>query len=361
MNKLKDIIISILPFGILSWILRKRYSKNSIIQYDNNLPDLKDVDSKFDSIISVQGLGFSGSGAVVDFLREFPCCLTYGTIDIEGSKTKGNKQQNGEINILRHSGGLFEFEHYLNDNNIFLKDALLKRFGLLLNGIDFFKNKDAMRLANQFYNQMIDFVINTRGHNDYNSHLANPFVSNENILVMKAMSINEYRSLCRRFLTSLFNMFYDSKYKCLVLDQLCGDFNFDESRNKEYLPNLKTIFVYRDPRDIYSYALLKNVSWIPHDDVDEFVKWYRLLWNGINRDSSEFLIIRFEDLVNNYEDITSDIMRYLNLDSSLHKFKFASFDPKESVKNIAIWKKMDEHVASMERIANNLSEFCYNS
>lgn len=361
MSCLRKVILNLLPYGVVVKIVNKRYPRRGVIHYDRNLPDIKETTSKFYHIVSVQGFGFSGSGAVVDFLREFPCCLTFGSVDIEGSKVKRAKLKNGEIDFLRLSGGLFEMEHYLDDNNLFIKDALIKRFKRLVYDAEIFQEETTRMLANQFYNQLIEFEIDTKGNNDYNGHLSDMFKPDANIKVMRRMSLSEYRNLCKRFLTSIFNELHEANSKYLVLDQLCSDFNFDNSRNREYIPNLKTILVYRDPRDIYSYALLKDVPWIPHDDVDVFIKWYRLQWDRVNRDSSDILIIRFEDLVNCYENKTAEIMRYLNLDSDQHVLKFECFDPIESAKNIAIWKNLVDDADSMERIANQLQDYCYKS
>lgn len=361
MFSFKKLLRFILPYGLVAKISEDHFIQRSIIQYDGSLPEIKESNSKFDYIVSVQGFGFSGSGAVVDFLREFPCCLTLGTIDTEGSKAKGSKLKNGEIDFLRYAGGLFEIEHYLDDNNIFSKDALLERFKRLANGTELFQQKNTKRLVNQFYNQLIDFEIDTKGIKVVNGHLASFFMPDTKIKVMREISLVDYRKLCKNFLTSIFNELYENGYNYLVLDQLCGDSNYDEIRNREYMPNLKTILVYRDPRDTFAYALIKNVPWIPHDSVSDFIKWYKMLWRHVNTTSKETLIIRFEDLVLNYDDTVRIISNYLNLDTYKHAHKFECFDPKESAKNIAIWKILKKHADSMARIESHLSEYCFNT
>ncbi len=361
MLSFKKILRFILPYGIVAKISEKHFVKRSIIQYDESLPEIKESNSKFDYIVSVQGFGFSGSGAVVDFLREFPCCLTLGTIDAEGSKAKGSKLKNGEIDFLRYAGGLFEIEHYLDDNNLFTKDALLERFKRLANGTELFQQENTKRLVNQFYNQLIDFEVDTKGIKVVNGHLASFFMPDTKIKVMRDISLEDYRKLCRNFLTSIFNELYEDNYNYLVLDQLCSDSNYDEERNREYIPNLKTILVYRDPRDTYAYALMKNVPWIPHDSVSAFIKWYKMLWRQVNRTTKEVMILRFEDLVFNYNIIVKKISDYLNLDDFKHTHKLECFDPKESAKNIAIWKNLKNHADSMAKIESHLSEYCFNS
>jgi hypothetical protein len=355
----KQQLLSAIPYGLLTKIINRRYQRNSVIQYDPFVGDIVDSDSLYNNIVSVQGFGFSGSGAVVDYLREFSSCLVLGSIDKDGSKTKGNNQVNGEIDLLRHAGGLFEIELYLDDNNLFIKDALMKRFKRLCNTGHLFQSKDSKLLANQFYNQLIDFEIDTKGHNDYNSHTANAIYPDCNIKVMKEMSIDQYRNLCRRFLTSLFNLFYKEGSQYLVLDQLCNDFNYEERKYQEYIPNLKTIVVYRDPRDTYSYALMNDVPWIPHDKVESFIKWYEINLRKIDFNSPGYLVMSFEKLVAEYEKSTSLLKDYLGLVESDHTFQFSCFDPKESSKNISIWRKMTNYDEEMREISKAFPDFCY--
>lgn len=357
----KELFLNCLPYGIGTKLLRYRHSKRSIIHYDRTLPDLKESTSYFKNIVSVQGFGFSGSGAVTDFLREFSNCLVLGSIDSEGSLTEGNKNVNGEIDFLRHAGGLFEIELYLNDNNLFFKDAVMKRFVKLVNSDMMFHDSRMKLLVNQFYNQLIDFEINTKGHNDYNAHISNALYPDSNIKVMKNIELAQYRSLCRRLLVEMMNTFYEEKYDFLVLDQLCGDFNFDFDKYSMYIPNLKMIVVYRDPRDTYAYALMKDVPWIPHDNVQSFIKWYGISKRELNFDSKRYLIVRFEDLVLNYEETSKQIIHYLCLDIKNHLLPLCSFDPKQSIKNISIWKKMTNYSEDMYMILKTFPEMCYNS
>lgn len=359
MYKFKKIIFDLLPFGLIRNIQAKRYPNKSILINYQNLPDISDCCSKFKHVVSVQGTGFSGSGAIVDLLREYSCCLTLGSVDKEGSKTVG-PMTNGEIDFLRHSGGLFEIEHYLDDNNLFTKDALIKRFEKMVNSNAFFKHNQIKILTCQFYNQLIALEIDTKGHSDYNSHLLNPLYPNTNIKVMRFFSLSKYRDLCRRYVTSVFNVFGRDGIDYLVLDQLCGDFNYDNDRNLQYIPNLKTIFVFRDPRDTYTYAVSKDIPWIPHDTVDKYILWYKMNLRKLDFASEDYLIIRFEDLVLNYDKNVKIVEEYLELTEKKHTKKKENFAPSESIRNISIWKTLEGHQCELDKIKEKLPEFCYN-
>lgn len=355
---IKSFLTELVPYCIIKKRCAVRYKKQTRIHLDKSLPPIAETTSKFEFMVSVQGLGFSGSGAVVDLLREYPSCLVLGTIDVDGSQTKGDRNKNGEVDILRHSGGLFEIENYLLNNNPFHKDALMKRFIRLVDTTDIFKIPELRMLANQFYNSLVEFEINTEGHFDYNAHLANVMRPDSNIKVMKDLTVAEYQYICRNFLASLTNFFYEDGKTHIVLDQSCQDGNYDTKRNLKYLPNLKTIVVYRDPRDVYFYAVTRGVTWIAHNNVDTFISWFKNEVRLLELNSEDYLVIRFEDLINNYPNQVEKIEDYLGLDSHSHN-KFRNLNPDISRKNIGIWKSMPSLTSDYEVIKNTLPIYCY--
>ena len=357
-NNIKNHFFNLMPYGLLVKMRGKRYKASNILKLDPTISNIPQTDSQYKHIVSVQGFGFSGSGAVVDLLREFSNCLVLGSIDSEGSVTKGDRHINGEIDFLRHSGGFFEIERFLDDNNQFFKDALIKRFVRLVNSDAIFRDEKMAFLINQFYNQIIDFEIDTKGHCDYNWHISNNMYPDANIKVMKRFGVDEYRNICRKFLVSFFNLLYKKNYSHLVLDQLCGDMNFDFEKYQSYIPNLKLILVYRDPRDTYSYAIMKDVPWIPHDNVNNFIKWYNINIQKLDLNSKSYLAVRFEDLIFKYKDTTSLIESYLNLMPENHTRPFECLNPEESAKNIALWKNLPKYKQDMGIIYKSLKDYC---
>ena len=355
----KSYLIELLPYYLAKKWIRYDDKQKCIINYDPLLPRITEEKSKFDYIISVQGLGFSGSGAVIDLLREYSCCKTFGGIDKEGSKSKGKQRDSGEIDFLRYSGVLFEIEKFIGDNNIFTKDALIKRLKCTLNSCSFFSSSEAKLLANQFYNQIIDFEIDTFGHADINGNTTDRLRNDCNIKVMKNLSVDDYISICRQFLTSLFNCYHQDHYQYMALDQLCSDCNFNNNHYLKYVPNLKTIIVYRDPRDVYSYAISKNVPWIAHQTANKFIKWYKNQTKNLNLNSTDYLVVQFEKLVNDYEKQVKRIENYLFLNSGQHDSLKSCFDPNCSMANIGIWKNCEKLIDDFNQIALQLKEFCY--
>lgn len=354
----KKFVVNIVPYGLAKKVLSRRFRTNHVIQYDPTLPDIPSEVSKFKNVIAIMGLGFSGSGAVIDFLREFENCLVLGTIDEDGSVAKGNRNINGEINILRNSGGLFEIEKYLSDNNLFSKDALMKRFRRLVNSSPIFENPASRQLVNMFYNQIIELEIDTRGQEDFNGHLANVIYPDCNIKIMKRLEQSQYIDLCKRFLTKLFNQFSKDSYSYLVMDQLVSDFNYDFKRYKDYIPNIKVIIVVRDPRDTYAYSLMKDVPWIAHDSVDNFITWYKACRQLLKSEKDDYMLINFEDLVLDYDNVSKTIIQYLNLEGVCRN-QFSCLDPEVSKKNISIWKTVEGRAQEMDQIYDELKEYCF--
>ena len=117
---IKSLLQKVLPYGYII----NRYDRVGMVEKcifeskEYELPDLmKPVESKFDKIVSVQGFGYSGSGAVVDLLREFSNCNVVGYVSVEGSKTARNKSM-AEVDFVRLSGGLFEIEKYVESTTV---------------------------------------------------------------------------------------------------------------------------------------------------------------------------------------------------------------------------------------------------
>ena len=172
------------------------------------------------------------------------------------------------------------------------------------------------------------------------------------------MELPEYRKLARELLCSIFNEITPPLSDFLVLDQFFSDFEYDEKKNLEYVPNSKVIVVNRDPRDIFTYAVLKNVLWIPHDSANDFIKWYKLCTCNLDNSKTSYRV-QFEDLIIHYEDIVPGLLDFLGLedDKQIHKKKFLI--PEQSIQNVGIWRNSCIDEKDFALIAKDLSEYCY--
>ena len=316
-----------------------------------------DETSKFTTIVSVQGFGFSGSGAIVDLLREFDECLVFGGKDEESGRNVDNAFE--EMDFMRLSGGLLELESYLTTNNVFIKDQYVHRFIKMISSTRLYQCNDRFReIVYSFFSQIIELRIRNIKGCPYNRGLSKWNFYSE-IYFIKDLTIEEYRNLCRRMLNTLFNDFCTNKKSKIVLDQFYTDFNFRKDVYESYTPNLKNIVVYRDPRDVYTYAKLKNIDWIPHDNVKDFVEWNKIMYRNFNPKSSDYYAIRLEDLILNYSDSVSKLSNYLSLAN--HDHPKNCFIPEVSCKNIGLWKTMPSYQEDYNFIAEELYVYCVNS
>lgn len=122
----------ILPYIFVKKVINRRRLEHSILQLIelDDIIEQEECKCKYDQIVSVQGFGYSGSGAVNDLLREMNnvSVVAYKDGDSYTDITGTNEPLlNSEVDFMRSAGGLLEVERYLCSNNIFFNDALIKR------------------------------------------------------------------------------------------------------------------------------------------------------------------------------------------------------------------------------------------
>ena len=368
MNNLYRFVRSLLPYGL--FLALKRYKNRNKVdvvtllsKYEKYLSDVPnrsvfDDDSKYSSVISVQGFGCSGSGAVIDLLREYSCTDVIGLIDTDSSKAvKNNKSF--EVDLLKHAGGLYELERYVGTSNIFQMDAMLHRLLFLISESPIFEEfEDVRPVFYEFISEIMVYYTKNPSRQYYNTFL--DYKGLNQILISKMRSITQYRELSRKFLTSVFNRLKTDINKThLVLDAICGDLEFDDEKNKDYIPGLKTIIVIRDPRDIYAFARRNDIRWIPTETATCFIEWYKYITSKMPRDNNnDHLVVRFEDLICKYESTVGRIEKFLDISPNHHTNKYSCLDPSISINNIGIWRHTPEYFEAYNEIAVNLSFFC---
>lgn len=354
---IKKQIKKILPYSyIINRYDSSKFINDYVIWKRKQFTD-KNVKSLYRTIVSVQGFGFSGSGAVVDLLREYPSCQVLGGVDDDSvDQTIGHKFD--EFDFLRHSGGFYDIEKHLGHNNIFINDGVINRFVKLVYYSSLYRNfPDCHNAFYYFLDSITDIEMTNLNARYFNANIFR-HDNKSSIFFLKDLSVKDYRGICNRCLNLIFNSLYEEGKDILVADQMCCDFEFDIERDMQYIDNLKSIIIYRDPRDIYSYAVSHNVEWIAHDNVSLFINWYKHLLKKFDKSISNALIVRFEDLILNYDKTIPLIESYLLLDN--HKYKFMNLDPNLSKKNIGIWKESSLPKDDFDSIKKELGFLCYN-
>ena len=360
MNNLKQIIKQLVPLGII----KRRNDSDFLCQYDKWLQLDKEVvwddTCKASHIVSVQGFGYSGSGAVVDLLREYECCNVVGYVSPIGSLTS-RKEDKGEVNIMRRTGGLLQLSQLYDEANpssIFWDDAMMKTFIRQCGYDGLTRNENIKEIYFAFIKEITELRIKNIDGFPYNGFLSR-YDDTSEIFHLRRMSKGEFINLCRLFLNTLFNQLTKEDGQLLILDQMLADCGYNQTILKQYIPNIKQIAVYRDPRDIYALAHSLNVSWIAHDSTDRFVKWFKSCYRGFATEMSDILTVGFENLVNNYDHEVSRIEKDLGIDSGCHTNCFKCFNPQISAQGVGQWRRSAIPNGDFEKIKEELSDYCY--
>ncbi len=364
---LREFIKYWLPYGIENKLRHQRDKRQGLLPLDGYLEyidsgqstEFSDVPYKYRSIITVHGYGYSGSGAVIDLLREFSNVRTLAGNEPQFNKLKVEEDLS-EIDFPQVAGGLFDLEHYINSRNIFLNDAVMNRFVRMISHSDiYYRFPETRPAVFKFMHHLINFTLPHLKEKYYNGPQSELTVKGSDIYTLKHLSLKEYRNICRLFIRELFNSIPPIEGKdTLVLDGFLCDLEYDNKRYQEFVPGIKTIVVYRDPRDIYAFAIDKKIEWIPLD-ADTFIEWIKLSTERFDIHSSDFLVIRFEDLVMQYQHTRDTLIGYLGLEPGMQCKNKMYFDPAISAKNIGIWKNSRVNKGDFDKIHNNLPELCY--
>lgn len=143
----------------------------------------------------------------------------------------------------------------------------------------------------------------------------------------------------------------------VVLDQLISPGN--PARYANYVNNLKTIIVDRDPRDVYLHQLNHKDHVLP-TDVYQFCQEYRDDRKRIsNLPKDDCMEITFEQLIYNYDDSVKRVIDFIGIDRS-HWIKPKSyFDPAKSIKNTRLWEKTDQYQREIHIIEEKLKDMLH--
>ena len=364
--KFSKLIKPIIPYGLVMWSRERKRKATFWDLYKEFLEKGTKVEfqkeSSFKQVVSVQGWGHSGSSAVVDMLREYDTVLPVGGVDLINSLAKID-DYTIEVDFLRLAGGMLEIERYLDGNNFFQNDAVLQRFMLMARSTPFFYASDETRnILFEFFKRISISFGGVMSRSHYNTYLQQADERNPQIFFLRKMSLKEYRELCRTCINSLFaTLNRTNKKKILVLDQFFGDGNYEDfKRNYDYCPNLKTIFVWRDPRDVFEEAKWVGAEWLPTKDAESFIEWFRVITSDQKIcDTEDFISVRFEDLCLHYEETKSRIEKYLGLTPKQHVAPKTAFDPGISIRSVRLWQKYTELNKEYEKIAKALPDYLY--
>lgn len=305
----------------------------------------------------VSGYGWSGSGAVVDLLKEF----------------ENFKAINVEYPLIGEPFGLIDLEIFLVQNWHFLRhDMAIKNFKSFCQKLNKKKsvfNATGLDISTKlsidfeeecqyFLDELVEFSYQGRTRiNLYSLSKLAVFImkfkwkffdQNSTQMNLANPTSQQFISSVQKFHANIFRNLSDNGKNSIILDQAIPVNNM--YRSLRYLPNSKLIIVDRDPRDIYA-DLVRSKGLIGPEickfdkaSVDKFIIWHK----SLRKTNSEFynatcekniLKLNFEDVIFNYKNSVTRISNFIG-EEIQHKKPLAYFKPDVSIKNIGIWKQV---------------------
>lgn len=331
-------------------------------------------------IITCAGYYGTGSSVVTDLLKEFNNCYSLGDYEfrfIQDPDGVSDLDFNLVENNHRHNSGhaLKKYERlikFLSGNKI------LKKYELYFDNQFLIESKKYIaKLKDLEWIGMWHEDVRDRGQFFYIlERLTNKFFLNFNKIILNKKECGftflskekTYYSYPRQnfyiytkeYTNKLFQIANKEKKEYIIVDQLVPPSNLE--RYNRYFNEIKIIVIDRDPRDCY---LLEKLYWkgtiIPIKNINEFIKWYKLTreHQKYEKDPPNVLRVKFEDTIYKYEETISKIIDFLDIDKEKHINKKKYFNPEISIKNSQIWKKHPDFNEDIEKIEQELKEYCY--
>lgn len=331
--------------------------------------------------ITCTGFGGTGSSVISDLMQEYQNVKSCGA--------------NFEMTLAFDFGGLSDLQHYVVDD--FERNKTAEGINMFINYTRNIEKVYSKKLGinfNQVINDYLTKLIQVNFNGYYRQHVFRynkierqlfyyiPFLVQRyikrffpakdsyerypqcihklpiNISADKDVFFEATKNLMQFLLDS---MDPEGDTEMLCFDQLVPAYNFN--RYSKYFPNLRIIVVDRDPRDLYILnKLFWGEGWIPSDDIDIFISWYKLLRNQIKKDiaeSDDVLYVNFEDTIYHYDAMVNRIEQFIGLESNDHIKPKSFFNPEISIKNTRLWDRFNEYNQDVEQIENKLLPYCY--
>ena len=333
-------------------------------------------------ILSVTGSYGTGSSAVADLIKEFD---NVSCVD------------RTEIRILYDPDGISDLEYNLIENpNRHNTSHAIKRFLRMAEMLDhvFFVKRYSRDIGPRFMDytrQYIDDITDVKykgiWHYDIYEkgklyYFVDSIYRHLRIILHERLNLplgratilpkaemaylgvtNEEKFLkaTKNYVSKILKDLNKDEKEYVLIDQIVPTSNIQ--RYMRYFDDdIRVIIVERDPRDIF---LLSKELWdnrvVPAEDVETFCAWYRWTRNLLkNYESNKnILIIRFEDMIYQYEQTKKKIITHYRLKDINHINKRTYFKPELTAGNTKLWEKYQKKKKDIHVIEHLLPEYCY--
>ncbi|WP_347145143.1 hypothetical protein [Phocaeicola dorei] len=328
-------------------------------------------------LVGVSGFGSTGSGAVMDYLREFD--------EVGAGRSM-------ELAFLYDPDGVLDMEYHLilNPIRFYSGDAAIKRFKRIIYSYDLVRYVNRFMSVQKFKeisNDYIEDLIQMQWEGglwhfdrrqvskfDYwikyllggkilrifdKLHLEQPknFLNHRMYIPVHD---DRFYIATRKYTTRLLKEMCDTSKKIIAIDQPFPS-NNPACCFKFFEQECKAIIVKRDPRDLYLISKKLSFGWerrfTPTHNVEEFIEYYKDQMDLIKEYGENVLCVQFEDLIYNYEVETQRIKKFLGLSGIQHAKKY--FDPAVSIANTQMILRYPELKSDIEKIEKSLSKYLY--
>lgn len=329
-------------------------------------------------VIGVCGYGYTGSGALLDLFKEYNDFSQCPYDDVEFMMPYyPDGLESLEFNLFEKTSrfmssdvSIYRFEKFMNQYARASRVVDLSTHGKLPEITDRFLRKivdiswEGSWLFDFYQEQETNFgwfrsrTLRTIRRLFEKCGIDIPIQKKRNMRIATDKDI--FYSAAKEFVNEIINEMHPIKHERVVLNQPfaanCPTKSF------VFFDDPKAIIVDRDPRDVY--ILSKNTvksrsEWIPTDDVETFIKYYRYMHNHLAEDSknSDVMILHFEDLIFNTNLVISDIEKMIgplgNKNGEHH------FRPEDSINNTQLFKKYRKYSDDIVLIEKELKEYLY--
>ena len=326
--------------------------------------------------LGVCGFGYSGSGAVLDLLKEYNDVIVADKVELSFTfKPDG-------LNDLRRALCTEPTRHWSSDTAIrrFIRFMSRKRriYNRATNGEFGNLSDDFLAQIKQvewpgytgthyyqdsafsfFFNQILALHIRVLFEKVFRPLSVN--LPPQKTMYYTFMAEKEFNRKAKDFVQQVMTSITGKTEKIVAVDQL-----FSANRPQDsfaYFEDPKAILVLRDPRD--TYLLAKRAvgiysKFIPVDKVENFINYYRglMLSRSYSKEDGAILEINFEDLIYQYDNTRKAIEGFLGLRQRQAECP-VHFKPEVSINNTQLWKRYSGYENEVRKIEESLPEYLY--
>lgn len=325
--------------------------------------------------LGVCGFGYSGSGAVLDLLKDYPSVIVADKVELSFTfKPDG-------LNDLKKAICTEPTRHWSSDTTIRRFIQFMKRKRRIYNratdgqfgplSVDFIKKIIQVEWPGYtgthyyqdsgvefFFKQILALHLRVLIEKYFKPLKFNTWP--QKTMYYSYMEEKEFDEKAHDFVQKVIMSITGKTDKIVAVDQL-----FSANRPQDsfaYFDHPKAIVVLRDPRD--TYLLAKRAvgiysKFIPVNKVESFIAYYKGLMDSRSYMSDDRILeINFEDLIYDHNTTRRKIESFLGLPEA-YKNESSRFRPEVSINNTQLWKKYTTYREDIKKIEDALPEFLY--